>query len=202
MSWQAYDMVLKRSRAKHADRLVLLVLASHADKNGENAYPSIRTIAQEANLAPSTVWTSLRRLEEIGEIRERDRRRSGTRNFYLTEVFRKPVSGPETHGERWSSDPSDPESPASNPDGGASGSGPRGADPETEPSFEPSVNGSLTGSDFDLLEEGKAGDPDVAEAARQSLAGAPFSGSKRSEDVHPRLATPLSAETMRARSDS
>jgi DNA-binding Lrp family transcriptional regulator len=60
--------VLKRSRgARKIDFLVLLVLASWSDENGE-AYPSIATIARRARVTTRTVKSSLRRLVAAGEI--------------------------------------------------------------------------------------------------------------------------------------
>jgi hypothetical protein len=50
-------------------RLVLLILADHADNDGRNAYPSVATIAREARMSERGVRYALRELEASGQIR-------------------------------------------------------------------------------------------------------------------------------------
>lgn len=69
MSYQAVEAVFGAPREiKGRDRLVLTVLASHADKNGGRAWPSVATIAVKANVSQRTVQYALRRLEKAGVI--------------------------------------------------------------------------------------------------------------------------------------
>jgi hypothetical protein len=83
VSYQAVKWVLDHSRAKGAARLVLIVLAEHANANGENTYPSVGTIARRAGLTgvyskgknkgkpwlgKNTVRKALATLERLGEI--------------------------------------------------------------------------------------------------------------------------------------
>jgi pyocin large subunit-like protein len=72
LSW-----VLKNSPTTLADRLVLIVLADHADGDGGNAYPSVQTVADEAKVSPRTVQRSLRVLESEGHILKRGVTRKG-----------------------------------------------------------------------------------------------------------------------------
>jgi hypothetical protein len=68
VSYQVFTWVLENSPTKGADRLVLLVLASHARQDGEGARPSYATIGREANVNRSTVRKAMRRLREEGRI--------------------------------------------------------------------------------------------------------------------------------------
>lgn len=85
MSWEMTERVLTYSRAKGAARNVLHVIAYHAHKNGSGAYPSIATIAREANVSRRDVFRSLRQLRDLGEITinlRGDGRAHGTPNQY------------------------------------------------------------------------------------------------------------------------
>lgn len=69
MSVHVSSWVFKHSPAEKADRLVLLVLADHANGDGDGARPSVTTIQCEARIrGRSTVQTSLRRLERAGAV--------------------------------------------------------------------------------------------------------------------------------------
>lgn len=69
MSWQAVTWVLEQSQAVHSSRLVLLSIASHANREGRQSYPSVETICIEARLGRRAVQYCLRELEELGELR-------------------------------------------------------------------------------------------------------------------------------------
>ena len=69
MSWQAVTWVLEQSRAVHSSRLVLLSIASHANREGKQSYPGVETICIEARLGRRAVQYCLRELEELGELR-------------------------------------------------------------------------------------------------------------------------------------
>lgn len=68
MSVHVISWVLKQSPAEGSDRLVLIVLADHADADGSNAYPAVETIAAEARCSRRTAQAALRRLEDAGAI--------------------------------------------------------------------------------------------------------------------------------------
>lgn len=63
MSVHVLSWVLQHSPSRLADRLVLLVLADRADRDGGNAYPSLKHVAKEARLSRSQSIASLQRLE-------------------------------------------------------------------------------------------------------------------------------------------
>ncbi len=64
MSW-----VLRHSPEKLGSRLVLLVLADHANSDGVGAYPSLETIANEARLSERQARRCLRGLEASSAIK-------------------------------------------------------------------------------------------------------------------------------------
>lgn len=68
VSVQAMEWVLLHSDTTGTDRLVLLSIANHADRNGAGAYPSAATIAAEANVHRVTAFRSIERLESMGAI--------------------------------------------------------------------------------------------------------------------------------------
>jgi len=65
MSVQALGWVLDWSPTKGAERLCLLAIANHADERWE-AYPSLETIAREANVTVDTARRSVRSLVRAG----------------------------------------------------------------------------------------------------------------------------------------
>lgn len=73
MSWQTTAWVAKESRSTGNTRLVFMMLANHMGPCGDNAYPSLETLAREAGgrdtpLSRNTVIAAIKRLEELGEI--------------------------------------------------------------------------------------------------------------------------------------
>jgi hypothetical protein len=50
------------------ERLVLLAVALHADDAGRNAFPSVDTVADYANVSRRTVQRALARLVELGHL--------------------------------------------------------------------------------------------------------------------------------------
>lgn len=69
MSWQAVTWVLEQSLAELGARLVLLAIASHANREGRNAFPSLDTITQETLMSRREVIYCIQKLEESGELR-------------------------------------------------------------------------------------------------------------------------------------
>ena len=68
MSWQAVTWVLERSEATLGSRLVLLSIASHSNREGRQAWPSVDTISLEAKLSRREVQYCVRELEDSGEL--------------------------------------------------------------------------------------------------------------------------------------
>ena len=68
MSVQAISWVLEHSKARLGARLVLLSIANHANGEGENAWPSVSRIADEAGMSPRQVKNLLPELERLGEL--------------------------------------------------------------------------------------------------------------------------------------
>jgi DNA-binding Lrp family transcriptional regulator len=71
MSIEAISYVLRHSEATLSARLVLLVLADHADHDGTSAFPSVATIARQTRMSERGVRYALRALEESGQIDRR-----------------------------------------------------------------------------------------------------------------------------------
>lgn len=138
MSALVTGWVLKHSEATRATRLVLLVLADHADSDGRQAWPSVATIAQEARCSESTVHTVLRRLEEVGAVV-----REGT-SRHLTVSYRVVMTTAAAGAAGYAgADPSGERTPPV-PGGSGGTPDPSGEHPATppvpgpEPSIEPS----------------------------------------------------------------
>ena len=68
MSVQAISWVLEQSESRLSARHVLISIANHAKSDGTDAWPSVATIARESRLSVSEVHSSLRELQELGEL--------------------------------------------------------------------------------------------------------------------------------------
>lgn len=80
MSIAAVEWVLTHSDVKHrGDLLVLIVLASHAQDDGDGAFPSVATIAAKARLTRRGAQLALGRLKKAGAIEQ-----TGTSEFSTT----------------------------------------------------------------------------------------------------------------------
>jgi hypothetical protein len=69
LSWQAVTWVLEQSESVLGVRLVLLSIASHSNREGKSAWPSVDTICLEARLSRREVQYCLRKAEQSGELR-------------------------------------------------------------------------------------------------------------------------------------
>jgi len=78
----------ENSRAQHAAKAVLLVLASAADDTTNECFPSIATIARWAGVGRTSVFSALQRLEELGELECKER--AGRATIYAL-TLREPV---------------------------------------------------------------------------------------------------------------
>lgn len=67
MSVKALSWAFTESKAKGADRLVLLALADTMNDEGE-CWPGVKWLAAKAKVSESTARRCLRNLEELGEI--------------------------------------------------------------------------------------------------------------------------------------
>lgn len=83
MSHQAVSAVLERAEATGLDRLVLLVLAEHADAHGRDAYPSVKTIARKAGCSRRRTQQALRNLEASALIERTGISRAGTVSYQV-----------------------------------------------------------------------------------------------------------------------
>lgn len=71
MSWQATSWAGMQSVTKTpTEQLVLVILANYAGENGQNAFPSVARLSRETRLSERAVQKTLRRLEEMGLIRQ------------------------------------------------------------------------------------------------------------------------------------
>jgi len=68
MSYKVVRRVLERSSQRRSARMVLLVIAEHANHQGL-AFPGIRKISREAKLHERTAQLLIRKLEKSGELR-------------------------------------------------------------------------------------------------------------------------------------
>lgn len=121
MSIHALSWVLKHSPEQGGNRLVMIVLADHAQDDGRFAWPSVPTIAHEARMTRRGVQLVLRKLVASGAIVERGKTRTGTMIYDI-------VMG----GER--SAPGGEQSSSKGANSATSGGEPRSPEPSKEPS--------------------------------------------------------------------
>ncbi len=97
MSYEAVRQVLERSKTKGAQRLILLVIAEHADHSGI-AWPSVQTIARLANCSARYVKDTIAKLKSGELVLERGGGR-GRSNRYRIPLERvnsgSPIADPE-----------------------------------------------------------------------------------------------------------
>lgn len=124
--------VLEHSRTTLATRLVMIAIANNADKETREAWPSVKTIAEAANLSESAVHRSIRKAVDLGELAVAERfRDDGSKRSNLYTVL---VTG---GGAKMTPSP-----PGARMTPGRSQSGTRVVPPAAplEPSEEPSLN--------------------------------------------------------------
>jgi MarR-like DNA-binding transcriptional regulator SgrR of sgrS sRNA len=102
MSIEAVRHVLERSKTKGAQRLILLVIAEHADRDGI-AWPSVETIARLANCSERFVKATIKKLKAGEIILERGGGR-GRSNRYRIPLERVNSGSPITESERVNSE--------------------------------------------------------------------------------------------------
>lgn len=61
--------VWNHSRSSNGSRLVLLAIADCASDDGSNAWPSVKTLADKANLSVRAVQNAIQDLERLGELK-------------------------------------------------------------------------------------------------------------------------------------
>ncbi len=83
MSFQWVTYVLDHSESKGSARLVLVIIAEHANIFGI-AWPSINRIAEKANIDRTNVIRHIKNLKKLGELTVVGRDRSGTNKFQLS----------------------------------------------------------------------------------------------------------------------
>ena len=102
VSIEAVRHVLENSKTKGAQRLILVVIAEHADKNGL-AWPSVQTIARLANCSERFVHTTIAKLKSGELIIERGGGR-GRSNRYRIPLERVNSDSPFTESKRVNSE--------------------------------------------------------------------------------------------------
>jgi hypothetical protein len=132
MSVQAMAWVFEHSASTVGARLVLLAVANHADKFGQNAWGSVQTYAAEARLSERQARYALRKLEQMGEIREVGQSEWGT-HVYEMPGMEGAISAP------WGRQSSTARGAISDTSGGQ----PIAPEPSLEPPSKPSL-GSLS----------------------------------------------------------
>lgn len=95
MSIQAVAWVLDHSESCYSDRLVLIAIANHIGPTGW-AWPSIESIAHEARVGRSTVFTAIDTLVDIGELSVK--KRPGKSNLYGLSSMVDPSRYPTPQG--------------------------------------------------------------------------------------------------------
>jgi Helix-turn-helix domain len=84
MAVEWMEWVLKNVRIQGNKRWVLMSLANHADENGQNSWPSVGTMAEDANCSERTVQYALRSLEKDGYITPEGKSAYGTTMYRLS----------------------------------------------------------------------------------------------------------------------
>ena len=102
MSIEAVRHVLERSKTKGAQRLILIVIADHADREGI-AWPSVQTIARLANCSERFVKKTIKKLKSGELIIEKGGGR-GRSNRYRIPLERVNSGSPITESERVNSE--------------------------------------------------------------------------------------------------
>lgn len=102
MSFEAVRHVLENSKTKGAQRLILVVIAEHADKNGL-AWPSIQTIARLANCSARFVKETIAKLKSGELVIERGGGR-GRSNRYRIPLERVNPASPFEQTEKVNSE--------------------------------------------------------------------------------------------------
>lgn len=69
MSWEATTAVMRYSRTKSGEYLLMLVMANHAHTDGGGIFCSIATLAKEAHMTSRNVQILIRKLNALGELR-------------------------------------------------------------------------------------------------------------------------------------
>ena len=139
MSAKCLGWVLENTNARNTDQIILIRLADYANADSHQAWPSVQTLADKANVGKSTCQQSLRRLEAEGRIAVVGKTRWGTVVYEVLMTpeaavgkpggvkSRPPVPGPETEtGGVQNLDP-----------GGVKSRPKPKTEPKTEPTTEP-----------------------------------------------------------------
>jgi hypothetical protein len=82
MSWQAVQEVMEKSASKGSERLLLMVIATHADKDSLRTFIGLDSLCKESNMKRRNLIYTLQKLEESGELKIDHVRGSGNVNTY------------------------------------------------------------------------------------------------------------------------
>lgn len=81
------NAIIQDERLSKSDVMIYLILCMHADKNGENCYPSIRTIARESRSDKKTVIKSIDELVKIGYLLKEYRSDPGNPKVFTSNLY-------------------------------------------------------------------------------------------------------------------
>jgi len=98
MSIECMAWALEQQNLEPVDKLVLLGIANHADRDGGNAWPSLKTLAMYVGRSDQTVRRSIRELEKRGLLVV-ELHGGGTfkHNGYRSNLYRVIMHRPITH---------------------------------------------------------------------------------------------------------
>lgn len=99
MSHECQNWALKQQNLPGNSKLVLLVLAFHADKKGE-CWPSMKTLSEETCLSPATIYRALNILLDKKILEIQKRFKNGKSNYYILKSYPQNTSQFERHGEK------------------------------------------------------------------------------------------------------
>lgn len=82
MSWQAVQAVMEHSRARGSERMVLMVIATHADKDTLQTFVGLETLRAETNMSERNLQYTLAKLRDSGELQIGIHKGRGNVNHY------------------------------------------------------------------------------------------------------------------------
>lgn len=175
MSIKVMQWVWENSTARDAARMVLLAIADCASDDGGNAWPSVATLAQKANVSVRTVQRSIKILTEQGLIRVGSQTGPNGVNRYTINMTKGAIPSPRQPVTPDICDVSPPTSATVTPDICDKNSDRMSPVTVLEPSIEPSVEPSDA--------RGRISTPDVIALAAFFTEAVPISNSYRVRSV-------------------
>lgn len=120
MSWRIVDEVLDHSPKDltPGERLVLVVLASHANDQTRICWPGMDNIVRRTGMHEDTIRRAINQLRDHGLLQRRNVAHRGARTEYQISALRSPVRPDETSGRTAGESPDETQglSPTESPD--------------------------------------------------------------------------------------